>query len=167
MKTHLPLRRTELPARGVAPATAISARSTLDDRATWPHDVTKASVARLLPCESAECRFVNRPPASFSHRGAARGGTPKDVDARAPPANRRPADPSSGGCCFDSCGGGRDRVSVGGIIRARLAGHGHSYVGEVYGGGTHALFYPLTSGSRSSSRAMDNDDGEEGDRQAC
>ena len=85
VKPRSPLCRTEPSARGVAPAPAISARSTLDDRATWPHDVTKASVARLLPCESAECRIVNRPPASFSHRGAARGGTPKDVDVRAPP----------------------------------------------------------------------------------
>jgi len=76
VKTHSPLCRTKPSGRGVAPAAAIAARSAPDDRSASPQDVATAPVARSLPCESAERRIVNRPPASFSHSGAAQEGAP-------------------------------------------------------------------------------------------
>ena len=66
-----PLCRTKPSGRGVAPATAKAARSATDDRVAWPQDIGSAADTGLPPCESPGSRNVNRPPASFSHRGAA------------------------------------------------------------------------------------------------
>ena len=71
VNTHSPLCRTKPSGRGVAPATAKAARSATDDRADWPQDIGSAADGGLAPCESPGSRNVNRPPASFSHRGAA------------------------------------------------------------------------------------------------
>ena len=71
VNTRSPLCRTEPSARGVAPATAKAARSATDDRAAMPQDVGSAADGGSPPCESPEGRSVNRPPPSFSHRGAA------------------------------------------------------------------------------------------------
>ena len=71
VNTHSPLCRTKPSGRGVAPATAIAARSAADDRAAWPKEVESAADSSLPPCESPGSRNVNRSPASFSHRGAA------------------------------------------------------------------------------------------------
>ncbi len=71
VNTHSPLCRTKPSGRGVAPATATAARSATDDGADWPQDVGSTADGGLAPCESPGSRNVNRPPASFSHRGAA------------------------------------------------------------------------------------------------
>ncbi len=71
VKTHSALSRTKPSERGVAPATAKAARSAAVDRAAWPQEVGSAADSGLPPCESPGSRNVNRPPTSFSHRGAA------------------------------------------------------------------------------------------------
>ena len=71
VNTRSPLCRTKPSGRGVAPVTAIAARSAADDRATWPQELGSAADSGLPPCESPGSRNVNRPPASFSHRVAA------------------------------------------------------------------------------------------------
>ena len=71
VNTRSPLCRTKPSGRGVAPVTAIAARSAADDRAAWPKEVESAADSGLGSRESPGSPNVNRPPASFSHPGAA------------------------------------------------------------------------------------------------
>ena len=75
VQTRSPLCRTEPSARGVAPATADAARPATRGRAARPQDGTAQADARKAQCESPKGWTVNRPPASFSHSGAATGGS--------------------------------------------------------------------------------------------
>ena len=71
VNTHSPLCRTKPSGRGVAPVTAIAARSAPDGRAARPQDTIAQADGRTSRRETPEGRFVKRPPASFSHRSAA------------------------------------------------------------------------------------------------